>query len=587
MALDGAFLYFLRKEIEEKALQTRVEKIYQPSKEEIVLLMRGREGAGQLLISVNANSPRIHFTEYAPENPQTPPMFCMLMRKRLSGARLVSLRQNGLERILFLDFDATNELGDIVQITLCVEIMARHSNLILIDKKGKIIDSLKRVDETKSSVREILPGVTYHLPPAQDKIDLTRNEAGSVVEAVKNESGITLSKALQFHMQGASPIVCRELAYSSCGGENKAVDDLTSEDIDRLLQNLKNIKSMLNGGGIKPVIVYDMQEKPIDYSYMDITQYGRSAKIRRFETLSEVLDAFYYERDRLERIKNRSHNLIKQLENLTERTSRKLNMQHIELKNCEDREKLKISGDLINANLYRLSKGSLYYDIENFYEKNSPTVRIKADPLLTPSQNAQKYYKRYRKARTAEEMLTDQIKQGEQELDYIETVLDAISRADTEKELSEIKHELISEGYLTDKRGKKQKMSKPLPPIEFLSDDGFKILVGRNNVQNDRLTLHEASKSDIWLHTKIIPGSHVIIETQGKQPPDRTIEQAAVLAAYHSHARESSQVPVDFTSVRNVKKPQGAKPGKVIYVNYKTAFVTPDRELAERLAVKK
>lgn len=582
MALDGLFLSFLKKELEARTLDARVEKVYQPSPEEIIIAMRGKNGHGKLLFSARANSPRVQLTNVTPENPATPPMLCMLLRKHLSGARLVAIRQPGLERILFFDFDGTNEMGDPVRLTLCIEIMARHSNIILINGSGTIIDSVKRVDISTSSVRQVLPGLEYRLPPAQNKLDLTQCGADEIVTAVRNGKDSALPKAIQQVLQGASPLICRELAHLCRAGDSH-ISELNEDQWQKLAFHLKRLKDSLKSSNGTPVMVSNEQGKPIDFSFTDISQYGSRGVTRTYEGFSELLDNFFAEKDRIERTRQRSHDLLRILTNATERIARKLNIQRSELETCANRETMKIYGDVINANLYRLEKGMQFYDLEDFYHDYQP-IRIPADPALSPARNAQKYFKEYQKARTAEVKLTALIAEGEKELEYLDAVFDSLSRADTERELAEIKDELAQEGYLrAAKNGKKNRKPAALKPIEFTSSDGFTILVGRNNRQNDRLTLHDSAKNDIWFHTKNVPGSHTIIVSGGMEVPGETIMQAAMLAAYHSKARDSSGVAVDYTTVRNVKKPSGAKPGMVIYENYSTVYVTPQAELAEKL----
>lgn len=582
MALDGLFLSFLKKELEARTLEARVEKVSQPSPEELIIAMRGKSGHGKLLFSSRANSPRVQLTNVTPENPATPPMLCMLLRKHLSGARLVNIRQPGLERILFFDFDGTNEMGDAVRLTLCIEIMARHSNIILINGSGTIIDSVKRVDISTSSVRQVLPGLAYELPPAQNKLDLTQCGAQEIVSAMRGGKDMTLPKAIQQVLQGASPLICRELAHL-CRADEQRISELSEDQWQKLAFHLKRLKTSLETEAGTPVMVSNEQGKPIDFSFTDISQYGSRGITRSYESYSELLDNFFAEKDRIERTRQRSHDLLRVLTNATERIARKLNVQRSELETCADRETLKAYGDIINANLYRLEKGMPFYDLEDFYHDYQP-IRIPADPALSPARNAQKYFKEYQKSRTAEIKLTALIAEGEKELEYLDAVFDSLSRADTERELAEIKDELAQEGYLrAAKAGKKNRKPAALKPLEFVSSDGFTILVSRNNRQNDRLTLHDAAKSDLWFHTKGVPGSHTIIVCGGQAAPDSTITEAAMLAAYHSKARESSGVAVDYSTVKNVKKPSGAKPGMVIYESYSTVYVTPQAELAEKL----
>ena len=582
MALDGAFLRHLKKEITDRALGARVDKIYQPNKEELVFLLRTRQEAFKLLLSARANSPRIHFTQYAPENPKVPPMLCMLLRKRLSGAKLVEIRQPGLERLLYLDFDAANELGDKVRLSLVIEIMGKYSNIILVDGQGKIVDALKRVDEEMSSQRLVQPGLTYELPPAQNKPCMLECQPEEIVEAIvhqpKNQS---LNKGILNALQGLSPVVCREVEHQVGRGQELFTRDLTQEQKDRLRFFLERLFTTVRDTAGEPYMVTKIKGKPMEFSFLNIVQYGTLASVSRWEDFSSLLDEFYEERDRQDRMRVKAQDLLRLLANASERLSRKINLQRGELARSEDREHLRVCGDLINANLYRIERGSAFADLENFYDENR-LMRIKLDPALNATQNAQKYYKEYRKAKTAQQVLGEQIAQAEQELLYVDSVFDCLSRTQSESELNEIRQELREEGYLKAVRDKR-KPPAPLAPLEFVSSEGFRILVGRNNRQNDKLTLKQANNNDIWLHTKNIPGSHTIIVTGGRQPGDATLKEAAMLAAYHSRAKDSSQVPVDYTQIRYVSKPQGAKPGMVIYVHYQTLFVTPQHELTEKL----
>lgn len=582
MALDGAFLRHIKKEIEDQAISARVDKIYQPSRDELVLFLRTRHEMFRLLMSARANSPRVHFTQYVPENPKTPPMLCMLLRKRLSGAKLLGIRQPGLERLLYFDFEAVNELGDKVQLTLVSEIMGKYSNVILIDQNGVIIDALKRVDAEMSSQRLILPGLTYQLPPPQKKANLLEVSAEEMIEQLKREPGDRpLHKVILGHIQGLSPVVCRELEHLTGRGRDLTIHSLTQEEEERLRFFLDRLKQQVTQISGTPYLIEDRQGKPMDFSFENISQYGSATVVKKPGSFSCLLDQFYAERDRIERMRARSQDLLKLLANHSERLSRKINAQQSELEQCANRDQMRICGDLLNANLYRMERGASSVELENFYDEMKPVV-IRLNPALSPTQNAQKYYKDYRKAHTAEQMLTGQIQQARQELEYIDTVFDALSRAATERELNEIRQELAEQGYL--KRGKgKQKPQAMMGPLAFTSSEGFPILVGRNNRQNDKLTMKQASNQDLWFHTKNIPGSHTILVTQGKTPGEESIRQAAMLAAYHSRAKSSSQVPVDYTQIRYVNKPSGAKPGMVIYENYHTLYVTPEESLANRL----
>ncbi len=575
MALDGVFLRHIKKELEEKLIGSRIDKIYQPAKDRILLTMRSREGNNKLLISARADAPRINITSDSPENPKVPPMLCMLLRKRLSGAKLKSISQPNLERTLTLKFEAVNELGDIVMLSLAVEIMGQYSNIVFIDENGIIIDAVKRVDASMSSLRLILPGIKYEPPPKQLKLCMLDTDAEDIIKAVENLPGSQpLSKALLSLIQGVSPIICRELEYLTGRGEDVYSNLLTDEQRTRLSYFLKrNIKAARECEGI-PCIITDGSNKPIDFTFEHIQQYGSGRSKQESDTFCALLDLYYSKRDNMYAIRSKSEDLTKLLSNAATRLIKKIYIQNDELKSCADREHLRICGDLIQVNLHKIERGASECEVENFYDENLSKIRIKLDPSVSPSANAQKYYKSYQKAKNAEQVLRIQIEQAEAELDYVSSVSDSLSRAESVRELDEIREELTEEGYIKT-RGKKQKGDKPLPPLEFTSESGFKILVGRNNKQNDRLTLKQADKNDIWFHVKDIPGSHTIIVSNGSTPDEGTILYAAQLAAYHSKAREAGKVPVDYTKVRYVSKPKGAKPGMVIYVNQQTLYVTP------------
>lgn len=561
MALDGMMLSLIKDELLTELKDAHINQIHQPSKDELVVNFRTKSGSKKLFLSCRADCARVHFTQYAPENPPTPPMLCMLLRKRLCGARLVDIRQIEFERILFFDFEATNEIGDRERQTLCIEIMGRYSNIILIDEKSLVVDAVKRIDITMTKDRVVLPKIEYALPQKQDKLNILDCDIEDIVSAVE-DSEKSLDKAVLSTVQGISPIICREVEHRVFEGSP------LYDELNRIATVLRENKSI-------PTMILKDNNAPFDVAFTDITQYGDAMKVKHFESFSKMLDSFYYERDMAVRMKSKSLDLHKLTSNLIERFSKKINIQREELKKCEDREQLRIKGDLLQANLYRIEKGAMFVEVENFYEENSPITRIVLDPSITPAQNAQKFYKAYAKAKTAQQMLKVQIEKAEQELSYMITVQDFLSRAQSDKELSQIRLELVEQGYIKEHKNQKQKAMKALPPLEFETSDGFKVLVGRNNKQNDQLTLKTASKFDYWFHTKNIPGSHTIVLTEGKEISDTAILEAAQICAYHSKGKDSSQVPVDYTIVKNVSKPSGAKPGKVIYVSYNTVYVTP------------
>lgn len=574
MALDGIFLSKIKNELLDEIRLSRVEKVHQPSREELVIHLRGKTGAKKLLLSIRGNSPRIHLTEHPPENPAVPPMFCMLARKKLLNAQLIDIRQTGLDRILYLDFDATNEIGDKVKLVLSIEIMAKYSNIILFDGNGKIVDALKRIDLSQSAVRQILPGFKYIAPPPQNKLSITEHSTENIITQIKSFPNKALSSAVLNTLQGVSPLTCRELCGEFAELYTDEVSELGFSTLSKRLDGLREI--VINRSGT-PFMLKDETGKPIDFSFFEIRQYSNRYKAETKGSYSELLDEFYFESDRMERTRQKGQDLVKLLNSAIARASKKLSLRQAELERCADKEALRINAELINANLYRLEKGAVYYDLENYYDENKP-IRIKADPSRTPSQNAQKYFKDYRKAKTAEQLLHGFIEESRQELAYLETVADSLERANTQAEIDEIRNELSLGGYVKKKKGSDKKSSKTLPPIEYRTTDGFRVLVGRNNVQNDKLSLKTAAKTDMWLHTQKFPGSHVIIVGDNREISDSAIVEAAEIAAYHSKARDAKLVPVDYTLVKNLKKPQGAPYGKVIYHVYYSVNVTPDRD---------
>lgn len=582
MALDGAFIYSVKKELQ-PLIGGRVDKIYQPSREEIVITIRTKQGNKKLYISANAGSARVHVTEKNIDNPQVPPMFCMLLRKHIGSGKLVDIRQDGLERILFLDFECVNELGDLVTITLACEIMGRCSNLVIISQEGRIIDSIKRVDGEMSRERMVLPGMTYAMPPRDSRLNFLVASDEEMTQAVRDGQG-ELSKALIRAFEGISPILAREWAFFAGRGEHIDCDQISEDQLGRLIFAIKRSRDQLISGDCCFSVASTRDGQLKDFSFVRLSQFGTLMYTKELSSASELLDFFYFERDNTQRTKQRANDLFKLLVNLTERVSRRISAQREELAQCGEKAYFKLCGDIISANMYRIEKGDTMLKAENFYEDDCPVIEISLDARKSPSQNAQKYYNEYKKMVTAEEKLAVQIAKGQDELQYLDSVFDALTRADSENDIIQLRLELREQGYVRSSKNK-TKPPKALPPIEYRSTDGFTILVGRNNVQNDQLSLKFAEKSDLWLHTQSITGSHVIVVTEGAQPPDKTIEEAAVIAACNSRGRDSSLVPVDYCLAKFVRKPAGAKPGKVIFTNYKTAFVKPDTELEKQLRV--
>ena len=558
MAFDGIMMTMVRREMSDVLIGSRVNQIYQPARDELVFAFRTQQGTKKVLIRLS-DSPRVHISSCSIENPPVPPMLCMLLRKRLGGARLSDITQPKNERVLCLHFEALNEIGDREKLKLYIEIMGRYSNAVLTDGEDRVIDTVRRIDFSVSEERVLLPKMPYELPRRQDKLCIEENEPETICERIDMFGGD--DRAALNTIQGISPMIAREICYRA--------------EKDSMLEQVSALKRLVEEGKGEPTLIYRADGSPMDFAFMDIRQYEGALTVRRFETFGELLDTFFSDRDRLARMKARSADIGKLLNNGIDRLSRKINLQRADLKKCADREQLRIKGDLLQANLYRIERGATSVTVENFYDENNATVTIKLDPTVSPAMNAQRCYKEYNKAKTREVMLTEQIQKATEELAYLESVQEMLSRCESEAELSAIREELRELGYIKTQKGASKRKDKPLPPIEYESSDGFRILVGRNNKQNDQLTLRTANKNDLWLHTKEIHGSHVIIVADGKEISDTAIMEAARIAAMHSKGKDSAQVPVDYTRVKNVSKPNGALPGKVIYVNYNTVYVTP------------
>ena len=583
MPFDALFLTAVRRELETELAGCRIDKVQMPQRDTVILSMRGAAGGGRLLLAASPNRPRIHLTAEPAENPAQPPMFCMLLRKHLTGGRLHSIEQPEMERLLTLTFDCTDEMGLAARKRLILEIMGRNSNLILTGEDGRIIDCLRRVDFEMSEQRQVLPGLYYHLPPAQGKISPFSIAPDTLAaQLAAQDTPKRFDDWMLDTFCGLSPLVCRELSFRLTGETDTDVSALDVSAREALAARLYDALTALRTNAGTPVLLYK-DDRPWDFTCLPVAQYGDFVRSERPDSFSQLLDRFYAARDRADSIRQKSQAIRKLLTNLHARTARKLENQRKELAATHDRERLRRMGDIVTANLYAISRGQARLRAVDFYDPEMREIDIPLNPAVSPQQNAAKFYKDYQKAKTAEKILTEQIARGEQELDYLAGVLDSLTRAESERDILEIRAELVSGGYLRETDRKKRMKLPPSKPMRFISSDGFLILVGRNNRQNDELTGKLAAKPDIWLHVQKIHGSHVIIVTNGQPVPDRTVTEAMQLAAYYSQAREGQNVPVDYTPVKFVKKPAGAKPGMVVYTTYQTAVVTPDAALAEQL----
>ena len=590
MPLDAICLGAVTNELNQALAGCRVEKVYQPDRDEIVLQTRGQGGAKRLLLSIAAGAPRVHFIDAARENPAAPPMFCMLLRKHVQGAKIAAITQPTVERMLAIELDTTDEMGVPCQKKLICELMGKHSNVILCDGDGRILDALRRVDGDLSGKRQVLPGLFYRMPPAQDKHDPFALSGAGVAAAVRQADGEQmLDRYLLSQLLGFSPLLCRELSYRATGDAAARIGTLTDEQCEKLGQVFDDLMGFLREGRARPFLLSKAEDGAVfDFTFLPVTQYEGVMTVTQAESFSALLAAFFEKKGRAERMARRSADLHKTVVNARDRLARKLAAQQKELDATQNREQYKRMGDLITANLYQLEKGMNKAAVIDYYAEDCPEIEITLDVRLTPQQNAQRYFKMYNKAKTAETMLTEQIERGRADLEYLESVLVALGEAETERDLSQLREELTQTGVLSNKQTRNKKLrTKPVQakPFHYRTSDGFEVFAGKNNLQNDLLTLKTAFKSDIWFHTQKIHGSHVILVTDGREPTNQAMTEAAMVAAYHSKARQSSRVPVDYTPVRQVKKPAGAKPGMVIYHVYQTAYVTPDESTIEKLRV--
>lgn len=579
MALDGMFLYKLARELSAELEDSRIEKIYQPSKDELIFVMRTRNGAKKLYMSCRPDSARVHITGRDYAYPNKPPMLCMLLRKRFLSARFVSLEQDSFERVLTFNFIGSNELGDKEELKIIAEIMGRYSNIVFTDKNGVIIDSVKRVGASKSSVREILPGRKYLPPPQQDKLSVFGSDVSEILARIFENRDIMLTKAILKTVKGISPLLCNELAFISYGGDRPVYEASgDGEKLAREIEKLKNDLSLKTQGCIVST------EKPIEFSFADILQFGSACRKDYYNNLSALLDDYYVEKFKKIKSEQLGGELFRVIDSNIEKLRKKVLLQSGELEESRNNERLKLFGELINANLFSLSEGVSKYNLLNYY--TGEEIEIPADILLSPSENSQRYYKEYRKAETAKTVLAEQIKKAEAEIDFLESERELLTRALAPEEVNALRNELTNSGYIKKKRTKKEKAPKELKPFEFITDGGFSVLVGRNNINNNKLTFKIASGGDIWFHTKNIHGSHTVLIKGGREADENDLKQAAEICAYHSKARASSGVAVDYTAIKNVKRIKDAMPGKVTYTDYKTVYVTPDESEIEKLRVK-
>ena len=585
MSFDGIVTKSVVNELKETILGGRVDKIYQQEKDEILIYIHSKGTNYKLIISSSSNNSRIYLTDFSKKNPSSPPMFCMLLRKHLLGGIVLNVEQFNLDRVVFIDISAIDELGQPTEKRIIIEIMGKHSNIILVDKSSlKIIDSVKRVYEDMSRVRQILPGMIYASPPLQDKINplnITKESFFNLMELT--DRNIPIFKFFYFNFVGLSPLISREICFESSIDIDRTIGSLYEDDKNSLFLSFNKFIDQVSKNNFTPVSILSTNSAEVLAFYaLNINQFGLNNKMH-YDSISKLLDNYYRRKDIIDRIGQKSQSIRKSIQVKLDRTLNKLGKQKEELLESQDREKYKIYADLISANLHRIPKTADNVDLENFYDENMNILNVPLDIKLSPVINAQKYYKRYSKLKNAHLLLLEQIPETENEISYLENVLMSIENSTEIEELDEIKEELIKEGYIKGSIKKKKKEETVSKPYHYLSIDGFNIYVGKNNKQNDYLTLKLSHKDDIWLHVQNMPGSHVIIGKDGKTIPPTTLEEAAILAAYYSKAKNSNHVPIDYTERKNVKKPKNAKSGMVIYDNFKTISVNPSKDLVDNI----
>ena len=566
MAFDAFFLSAVLKEVREKCIGARIDKIHQPSRDTLILHMHSREFRTKLLFAANPTAPRLHLTTASPENPAEPPMFCMLLRKHLMGAKLSEVSQPPMERAAVFTFDCTDEMGFPVQKRLVAELMGRTCNLYLLAPEGRIIDCLRRIGLDESARRAALPGLMYQEPGAVAKADPRMEE--HFADLFDRPGADVIADRLMDTFGGLSPLVCREAALFAAGSTDARWDPREEKAVAEKLQLF--FHEHLNHP--RPYFYAQADGTPRQFAFCPIRQYG---EYREAESFGQLLDMYYTVRDGQAAMRQKSQAVRKTVQNLVTRLKRKLAIQEKELEATFDRERLRQLGDIVTANIHRIVKGQTVISCEDFYDENMALIDIPISPILSPQQNAAKFYKDYARMKNAEKELTKQMELGETELQYLMSVLEELDRAQTEAELEEIRRELQDGGYLRAEAGRKKVKQAKLQPMRFESTDGYPIYVGRNNRQNEELTFKLARKDDIWCHASKVHGSHVIISCGGTTPPDDTVTQAAQLAAYYSGTSGGQNIPVDVTPVKQVKKIPNGKPGMVIYHSYKTVIVNP------------
>ena len=599
MPFDAGVMAAVVSQLRRTVIGARVDKIYQPERDEIILSLRTAGESKKLLLSACAGNSRVSFTTAERENPMQPPMFCMLLRKHLSGAHILDVRQIGFDRAVEIKLTSVDEMGYSSAKYIICEIMGTYSNVVFLDENRKILGVLHPISLSANNKRQVLCGFEYENPPKQegktDALDVDRYTfVQKINAAVSSGMNTAADKFLIVNYSGLSPLVAREIVYRASKNTATAINEC---DAEKLWFYFEDICGIVKEEKYAPCLVKDTNGKVVDFSFCEIRQYGSTTSVKSFDDISKLLDYFYLERDKQERIKHRGQDVLRLLTNASSRITKKTALQKQSLKDCENKEQFKRFGDLITANIYMLKKGMTKVELVDYYDENMTTVTVELDERYTPSQNAQQYYKKYNKAKSAEIMLAKQIAESEKEIEYIDTIFDSLTKAETEADLSQIRTELAVSGYgktldnlrrsmTKNKKEYKNAQKKEYKPLKFVTSSGIEVLCGKNNLQNDYITTELASKDDYWFHVKNAPGSHVVMRCGKDEPPAEDFTQCAMIAAFYSSLKELPQAPVDYTRVRNVKKPSGSKPGFVIYETNYTCFVTANAEDVEKMHVK-
>ncbi len=569
MAFDGLVTTCIAQELNHKIVNGRIEKIHQPASEELLFQIRQGRTKYRLYLSASSSRAGLYLTETRDTNPASPPAFCMLLRKHLQGARIREIRQVDSERMIEIDTDSVNELGFRVSHRLIIEIMGKHSNIILTDiETGKILDSIKRISIDVNRYRQTLPGITYVAPPSHGKIPYFNLTEDAFLDAV-SQTGRPLEQALVASIQGISPLIASELCFRA---EQTAGRGFTEQDV---YFELQKILHDVASGDMMPSVYKKEDGSPLEFHAIELQMLGdrESAGSVSCGSISEAAEIYFEGRDSSNRMRQKSSDIRHTVNSAIQRQQLKKQRLSEDLIRAEDADRYRLYGELLTASLHTVAEGRSEAEVVNYYDGSTLTIPL--DPRYSASRNAQIYYKKYTKSKTAKVEKTAQLEQTSRELEYLESVLSFIDTAQTSDDLEAIRSELTENGYLRPRGKKAPKKNLKLPPHEYRTTGGLRILAGRNNKQNDQLTFHTASSTDIWLHTKDIPGSHVILHTEGTEPEARDIYEAASVAAFHSKANQSSNVPVDYVRVRYVKKPSGSRPGFVIFTHNRTVYVDP------------